>query len=223
MHKSIKPGIEQQGYTLLEMLIGIGLGLFLLANGVFMYSSIVHSYYGLLSVNRLDQQLRSAMNLMVQEIRRAGYSSNAIGNVKTGTNNNVFMANNTDLTTPTSSCILFTYDVDSTGILPALNSSDYDKRFGFRLSGTTLQSRPLTYNSFNCNGNDWENLTDSNLIQITSLTFTITPTVVTLNTTNTLTIRTVTISITGNLSNDTSVTRTITGTVRVRNDKFGSI
>lgn len=220
MHKSLVRRMKQQGYTLLELLFGLGLGLFLLANGIFMYSAVMKSYYDLIAVNRLDNQLRTAMNLMVQEIRRAGYSASAINNLKTGTNTNPFMASSSDLTIPNSSCILFSYDSDSNGLLPAVDAVNYDKRFGFRLSGTTLQSRGLTSTAFNCTDGTWTNMTDSNLIQITNLTFTLTPAIINLYSTNTLSIRNVTISVTGNLTNDTAITRTITGTVRVRNDKF---
>ena len=219
MYKSIKYNI-QGGYTLLEILIGIGLGLFILANGIFMYSTIVKSYYDLLAATRLDEQLRSSMNLMVKEIRRAGYSSNAIANLKVGANNNVFMAAANDIKIPSSSCILFTYDSDSSGILPALNAANYDKRFGFRLSGTILQSRALTDSSFDCNSGTWENLTDSKVIQINSLSFISAPAVTTLNSTDSLTIRNITISISAQLKNDSGVTKTITDTVRVRNDRF---
>ncbi len=217
---SIKLNLAQRGFTLIEMLVGLALGLFIAANGIFIYSSVLKSYYDLLAVNRLDQQLRTAMNSMIVDIRRAGYSANAISNLKAGANTNLFMASATNLSTPTSNCILFSYDSNSSGTLPALNAATLDKRFGYRLSGTTLQSRAPTDSAFSCTSGTWNDLTDRNLIRITNLSFTVTPTVITLNGTNTLTIRNIAISMTGNLTQDTPITRTISGTVKVRNDRY---
>ncbi|MCW8469585.1 prepilin-type N-terminal cleavage/methylation domain-containing protein [Fluoribacter gormanii] len=60
---------KHKGYTLLEILIGIGIGLFLLGGSIAIYISLMRSFYSVMAVNRLDQQLRSAMNMMVIEIR----------------------------------------------------------------------------------------------------------------------------------------------------------
>lgn len=212
---------QQRGFTMVELLMGLGVGIFLLGSGIYLYSVLMSSFYSLLASNRLELQMTSAMNSMVTNIRRAGYYASAVGNIAQGSNTNPFMASAVDLQTPSSSCILFAYDADVNSALPATNSTTSDERFGYRLSGTVVQGRPLTDSAFSCSSGVWENLTDPNLIQITNLTFTISPTVVTLNAIgNTLVIRNVTISITGRLANDATVTRTMTETVRVRNDKF---
>ncbi|WP_454780531.1 prepilin-type N-terminal cleavage/methylation domain-containing protein [Legionella sp. WA2022007384] len=212
---------QHKGYTLLEILIGISIGLFLLGGSIAIYISLMRSFYNVIAVNRLDQQLRSAMNMMVIEIRRAGYSANAANDIGTGTITNPFIASANDITVPISSCILFTYDTDSNGAMPSLNSTGYDKRFGFRLSNNVLQARASTDSFFDCTNGSWINLTDPSQIQVTNLAFTLTPTVLTLsNGVSTLTIRNVTVSLTGNLISDTSASRTFVQEIRVRNDKF---
>ncbi|WP_131794236.1 prepilin-type N-terminal cleavage/methylation domain-containing protein [Fluoribacter gormanii] len=212
---------KHKGYTLLEILIGIGIGLFLLGGSIAIYISLMRSFYSVMAVNRLDQQLRSAMNMMVIEIRRAGYSANAANDIGTGTITNPFIASANDIIVPVSSCILFTYDTDSNGTMPSLNSAGYDKRFGFRLSNNALQARAATDSFFDCNNGNWINLTDPNQIQVTNLSFNLIPTVITLsNGVSTLTIRNVTINLTGSLISDNSVSRTFTQVIRVRNDKF---
>lgn len=210
----------QKGFTLLELLVGIGLMVFILGSGVLLYSTLIKSYYDLLATNKLDQQLRSAINMMSQDIRRAGYSANAQNDINSGSNTNSFMTGSKDISVPNSSCILFTYDTDSNGALPALNSSGYDEHFGYRLSGTTLQSRNLTDAAQSCTSGTWVDITDRNQISISNLQFVLASTVLNLSGGGTLSIRNVTISLSGNLSSDSSVTRTITETIRVRNDKY---
>lgn len=210
----------QKGYTLLEIMLSLGLALFLSGIALYIYMAMSTSYLQMLSINRLEEQLRTAMDKMVQDITRAGYSAGAINSVHTGTNSNAFMASESDLSIPNSSCILFTYDSDSTGMLPALNTVDYDKRYGFRLFNSSIQSRPLTDSSFSCTSGTWHDLTDNNVVQVTALTFTPNNTSVALGGTSTLLIRNVTISITAQLTGDSNISKTMTQTIRVRNDKY---
>ncbi len=218
-----KSSRKEKGYTLIELLIGLGVGVFLLASSLYVYTVLMSSFYSLMSANRLEHQLRTAMNTMVQNIRRAGYSASALTSVGTGTNTNPFMASGTDLSVPASTCILFSYDTNITGTLSALSTAGSDERFGFRLSNNTLQARASTDAQFNCNSGTWVDITAPNLIQVTALTFILTPTVIALNPAgDTLTIRTVIITMSGSLVSDPSVTQTMTQTVRVRNDKFSS-
>lgn len=212
--------VKQKGFTLIEILIGLGLGLFLLGNGLLIYSVLVKSFYDLVAGNRLEQQLRVSMNVMVQDIMRAGYWASAKNDLKTGANTNPFMAAGVDITVPSSTCILFAYDSDSSGLIPTLNATNYDERFGYRLSGTTLQTRALTDSTFNCGSGSWQDLTDPNLVRISGLTFVLTPTVITISGTSTLTIRNVTVTLTGSLTKDAAITRTVSQTIRVRNDKY---
>lgn len=210
----------QKGYTLIEILVSLGISLFLSGIALFVYMAISHSYSEILNINHLEEQIRSAMYKMVQDVSRAGYSAAAINDMGTGENTNQFMAAGSDLSIPNSSCILLTYDSDSTGALPALNTANYDKRYGFRLFEGKLQSRPLTDSTFSCTSGAWQDLTDSNIVNVTNLTFTPNNVTVAIDGTSTLLIRNVTISITATLSDDSTISRTMTQTVRVRNDKF---
>lgn len=212
--------LKRKGYTLVEILIALFISLFLAGMALFVYIALSKSQYEMLNINRLEEQLRSAMNKMVQDIIRAGYSAAAVYSVQTGVNSNQFMASASDLTIPIPTCILFTYDSDANGILPPLNSANYDKRFGFRLDNDRLQSRPLTDSSFNCTSGAWQDLTDINIIQVTDLTFTPGNTSISVGGTSTLLMRSVTISLTARLISDSTISRTITQTVRIRNDKY---
>ncbi len=217
---------HNQGLGLIDLMITIALSLTVLLGVMTVTVTTLQSSNNNLQIVRLDQQLRTAMNIMVSEIRRAGYWTNAQNDVlpPTSSNSNPFMTSSTNISLPSSSCILFTYDSNSNGSLPALGSGTDDERYGFRLSGNAIQVRPSGA-QFNCTAinTNWENMTDPTLVTITALTFTAVPTAyqtVAAGGASTITVRTITISVTGQLTSNTSITRTLTATVRAANDVF---
>lgn len=214
---------QQLGFTLTELMVALVLNTFLLAALIAIFTANVDHYRKSLNLNRLNQQLQTAMDIMTSEIRRAGFSATASNDVGTGQNNNAFVASGVDIAVNGSgNCILFAYDHDGNGTLPSISSSVDDERYGFRLNGQTLQSRPPGA-AFSCTASSsaWENMTDPGFIQITSLTFTLTTTTMTTGPgTQGLAIRSVDISITGRLTSDNTITKTLTQHVRIRNDKF---
>ncbi len=214
---------KSTGFTFVELLAALAINLLLFGGLITIFLSNINHYRTSISVNRLNQQMQTAMLIMTNEIRRAGYWANAQNDLGSATNNNPFMAAATDITI-SGSCILFTYDSNSNGSLPSISSGSDDERYGFRLSGQTLQTRPYgaAYDCTTASAN-WENITDSNIIQITSLSFTLnSSTVATGPGAKGIVIRSITISMTGRLTSDTSITKTITQRVRIMNDKFNN-
>jgi prepilin peptidase dependent protein B len=213
---------SESGFTFSELLIALVINMVLLAALVGLFSTNISNYNKTNSSDMLNQQLELALQLMTSEIRRAGYWSNASNDINTGQNNNPFMATGVDISLPSSSCILFTYDALSTGTLPSISSSTDDDRYGFRLNNQTIQARPKGA-SFSCNAasDAWENVTDPNIVNITALTFTLNSTTVPVGESNLIiTIRSVDITLTGQLVSNSAVTKTLTQHVRIRNDKF---
>ena len=212
------------GFSLIELLIGIGLGLVVLIGMVTFLFNIASSSTKTLKAVRLNYEVETALSLMSNDVRRAGYWANSASMVSTGVNSNPFMVVGTsDITLPSSSCILFTYDHDRDRLLPILGTASSDERFGYRLSNGAIQARPSTDTSFSCTSGNWENLTDPSIITITELTFTMTSTLVPLTipaTTQSINLRYVTIAIKGVLNSDTSVSTSLSTNVRVRNDKY---
>lgn len=217
---------KQIGVSLVEILIGLSVGIILTFGVIVFYSNTSKVSNDTLRIVRLEHELQTAMALMKNDIRRAGYTANAAALVGTGTVNPFMVSGSTDIQVPSSSCILLTYDLNMDGTLPALNTASSDDRFGYRLSGGAIQSRAATDATFDCAAGTWENLTNTNLISITNLTFTLTESVEALDSSNpppggaSITVRQVTITITGQLVSDAAVQRTITSQVRVRNDKY---
>lgn len=216
--------IKHNGMTLIEVLIGLLVGIILTFGMVVFYTNTSRISNETLTVTRLDFELQTAMKMMKDDIRRAGYTANASGLVGQGIENPFLTTGVSDITAPTANCILFTYDLNMDGTLPAVGTAGSDERYGYRVNNQVLQTRAASDPNFDCNAGTWENLTNPNLIQVTGLTFTITENVQELDpgdpATATIRVRQVTIAITGQLASDAAIQRTITSEVRVRNDKY---
>jgi len=211
------------GFTLAEFLVTLTINLILFTALITIFLYNINHYRKNLQVTRLNQQLHTALMIMSNDIRRAGYWAYASNDVGTGQNNNPFMSGGLDISVNASNdCILFAYDHNSDGALPEVNSSVDDERYGFRLSGQAIQARPPG-GGFACDssGSSWENITDPNVIDITNLTFSLTTTTITTGPgVRGIAMRGVDVSVTGQLVNDSSITRTLTQHIRIRNDKF---
>jgi prepilin peptidase dependent protein B len=103
--------------------------------------------------------------------------------------------------------------------------------FGYQLSGGTVRMRTGTKETdtaFDCDGGHWEAMTDENVVTISSLTFNVVPAAIATvtaedelgTTSTTLTVESIQvgISITGRLTNDASVTKTLSTTVKLGNN-----
>jgi prepilin peptidase dependent protein B len=212
--------LKQKGFSLVEILVGLAAGSILLSALIALYVNTISSSNKLVATGKLEHSLNNTLSLMTAEIRRSGYYANALNDVFTGVNTNPFILSGVDINTPNTSCILFAYDAGNNGVLPALGASGSDGRFGFRLNNTAIEMRPRTLAGFSCNSDNWDALSDSNQVEITNLRFNINTNTQTVGSTSSLTTRSVDISISGRLISDNTITRTLTESVRIRNDKF---
>ena len=214
---------KKKGFTLIELLVVLVVASILLSSLLAVYSTALLAYQRAMNTARLTQSLQSAMLLMTNDIRRAGFWKNAKTDVNAGSNHNPFMLN--DITVNgTNNCILFTYDRNGLGSLPSIGAGTDDERYGFRLQSGAIQSRPSGA-MYDCNApsGNWLNITDPASITITQLTFTVTNTSLSVpagSGSPTLIIRTVNVSITGQLLSDSTVTKTLNQLVRVHNDNY---
>jgi len=213
---------HQHGFTLVELMVALVVNVIILLALVSVFSANTSHVTKTTSLDALDQQLETAMQLMVNDIRRAGYWGNARNDLGNNQNNNPFMAAGMDIAITGGNCIIFSYDANSDNSAPSITSSSDDERYGYRLSNQTLQARPFGA-TFACNAqaSAWENVTDPTIVQITALSFTLnTSTVPVGAVSDTMQVRSVDISISGRLTSDTSITKTLTQHVRIMNDKF---
>ncbi len=228
------------GFSLVEMMISITVGLVVLAGVMTMFVHNVKAGGDAMKMARLNQELQAVMSIMTRDIRRAGYwgnASSAIGSATPNTNPFTLDAPGNYAGELTNTCITFSYDMDgdgnvdvgSSGTSPANNASE---RLGFRLRSGAVEARE---GGASCTDGGWEDLTDTVNTEITGLTFTPTTKSVDLDGpatpsspevcvtgcgTSTINVREVTIILSGRLRKDTGVSRTLQDKVRVHNDLY---
>jgi type IV pilus assembly protein PilW len=211
-----------------ELLIASAIGLFLLAGLTdFLGRSLTQSGRSFQDA-RLTQDLNVAMELMTRDLRRAGYSGTAQGTTSAvDAAANEFMQANGGITVGTAPpCVLYSYDLpDSEN--GALNDPE---KLGFRLQSNAVQAGTRVTD---CGGNSgtWQAITDPALSEITVLTFEYLdaagnvanpqqPFVAATGATWAVCTRLIRITLTGQLVGNPNVTRTLTQSVRVRNDWY---
>ena len=211
------------GFTLTELMIALVINAILLSALLTLFVANLNYYNKTINTSRLNQQLEATLQMMTNDIRRAGYWANAANDVGTDQNNNPFMASGIDMTVNASNnCILFAYDQSGNGTLPTISTNYDDERYGYRLSNNAIQARPPGA-AYDCTAaaNAWENVTDTNVVKITALTFTLNQSTVTTGPgTQGIRMRSIDITLTGTLVSDATITNTLTQHVRIRNDKF---
>jgi len=202
----------QRGLSLVELMVGIAVGLFVVAGAAFVVATQLGDNRRLLLETQLQQDLRATMDIITREIRRAGSNPLTSSSVWYPGTARVEKNNYAEITVgEASEEIRFNY----------WRSAGVAGPFGFRFRDGRLQSLI---------GGTWQELTDANVMQVTN--FTITP--VDLGTTQlpcprecagggtacwpTLTVRDYIIDIAARSRTDAAVQRTLRNQVRVRND-----
>lgn len=212
---------KQKGFTFTELMIAMSLNSFLFVALIAIFVAGLTHYNTIFQTNLLYTQMHSAMDLMITDIRRAGYWSLASSMIGTNANTNPFQASGNDVSIGSgNNCILFTYDHTNAGSLPTISASYDDLRYGYRLSSGAIQSRPAGA-VFACNAaaNNWTNITDPNAINISNLNFSLSSQVITVGS-HAITIRYITISLTGSVVGNSTISETLTESVRIANDLY---
>jgi len=213
------------GFTLIELLISMVLGVVVIGSLITFFATTVRYNSDNLQMIRLNQELRGVMSLISRDLRRAGYFNSAS---TTTTYLDVFGG--------AGDCIHFAYDINANG---TVEDSDY---VAFKLEDNEIvvgQQEPTE--SINCTDDttvDWlESITkydaDNNRsdIKITQLQFVpecsiaggavIMGNFASCNSGTGIEVRNVMVTITGEVTtpvDNTTVTRTLTETIKLRND-----
>lgn len=187
---------KQCGFTITEILIGLAVGLMVMLGVTSVYMTTLETSGTTLQSSRLNQEMSAIMNIMVNDIRRAGYwgsadfenpQANPFNQIDATTptntsslrvhetaDNGVNYTDNTDdvvAANRNGSCITYTYDSDGDGVL------DDTEKFGFRWDQANEEldiRRTTSGGANNCvssNANSWEAVTDPDFIEITNLNF----------------------------------------------------
>jgi len=147
--------ISQKGFTLIELMVGLTVGLIvLLAAGNILVSSISAASSDM-KEQRLDQTTQALVTNMQEEIRRAGYTISGV--TLTKQENGLYYY-------PQTNCITFSrYSPDDTA----------EKFFGYLLNNYTVYYYESVDENASCSDlTNWVAVTDPSLIQVDTLTFT---------------------------------------------------
>lgn len=207
---------RQRGLSMVELMVGVAVGLFVVAGAALMVSTQLAENRRMLLETQLLQDLRAATDIVTRELRRSSYDPEiAKKGVWTEFNNPVMAQNAFGTLSPISGL-----NLSELGFSYRRRSGD-EGPFGFRKDGTVIRSRI---------GNQWQELTDSRVMNVTQFQIDLSPPVSyqqicpklcsdgTSNCWPELQVRTANITITGEAKNDPAVTRTLSTRVRMRND-----
>jgi type IV pilus assembly protein PilW len=141
---------RQSGLSLVELMIGCVLGLFIIAGATTLFVSNLSNSRRMLVEARMDQDLRAAADLIARDLRRAGYWGNAVQTTFT-TAAGTRVSNPYDAITPASDSIEYAYASGSTcaaGSAPCTNEQyKFDVNAGalrIRLDSSSQDLTPVT-------------------------------------------------------------------------------
>lgn len=158
---------KQSGFTLIEIMVALTLGLIVVAATISIYIATVGSSASTIRSSRLNHDMDAVMTLMINDIKRAGFWGRATVNVDT--RNNPFTTATTNIQIPAGTCILYSYDADGDGTV------DADEYYGFKLQGTSIVMRKTGTTADDCTDGTWEEFIDGNQITVTALAFSFAP------------------------------------------------
>jgi prepilin-type N-terminal cleavage/methylation domain-containing protein len=213
---------RQRGLSLVEMMVGIAVGLLVVAGASLLVSTQLNENRRLLIETQLQQDMRASMDIITRELRRTGAQSDSVAlhglwgwsSVSPGAEENPYAASlSATVSGVAVNNVTFGYQQPSlTGWAP----------FGFKLESNSVKSSLSTGN--------WQELTDPNVLKVTK--FEITPqnspamplpcpSLCADGTTNCwpkVQVREFAVTMEAEAKSDPSVKRTISSNVRLRND-----
>lgn len=211
----------QRGLTLVEMMVGIAVGLFVVAAASMLVVTQLNDNRRLLLETQLQQDLRAAADIITRELRRAGHwtlSERLVWSSSGPNENNPYVAVTPDAATSTHTSFRY------------MRRPGEEGPFGFRLNtvGSGTEARGVVQTLLASGG--WQDLTDSLVLDVT--TFAITPRhsaalplacpqLCADGSTDcwpTLTVRELVVDLVARSVRDPAVQRSLTTVVRLRND-----
>jgi prepilin peptidase dependent protein B len=157
LHQSAKlPGSRQRGLSIVELLIGVAIGLFIVGGGTKLLVDHLGSNRRIIVETRIAQDLRAATDIIARDLRRASYWQGSLQGVSAALTVNPYAA---VTPTPAAANATNTYSYDR--VVAGAN-----EQFGFSLTNGQIMSSV---------SGAAQALTDSNSVVVT--TFTITPVV----------------------------------------------
>jgi prepilin peptidase dependent protein B len=212
------PVMRQRGFTLVEMMIGLAIGLFIVGSATGLLTARLREHKAMLVEARLMQDLRTSVDIVTRDLRRSGYWGQATVAMRAASPaSNPYLA--LAPAGAASDAVSFQMSRDEV----ENNRLDDNEQFGFRLRRGALDML--------IGSGGWQALTDAGTMNVTA--FTVTPSVREQSLAELcdkpcpagtptcgpmLQQRSLAISITARASADSRVVRTLTSAVTLRND-----
>ena len=210
-----------RGLSIVELMVGVAVGLFVVAGASFVAVNQIGDNRRLTLETQIQQDLRAAADLVARDLRRGGYW----GLAQTGVwyvdgpavAANPYTGTAPDVAEPPVQEVTFSYSRDAS----ENGTVDANEQFGFKLDGDHVIKTRV--------GNAWQALTDPNVLKVTGFDVTLDVTTVRLACFKECAgggtacwpeqdVRRFTVNIAGEAAFDSSVKRSVTNSVRMRND-----
>ncbi|WP_289027953.1 prepilin peptidase dependent protein B [uncultured Paraglaciecola sp.] len=160
---------KQNGNSLVELMISIGLGF---ASMTAMSSLVGHGIAlnsQLMTKSRLNAEINAVLAVVSQDLGRAGYQAftKELLDDPTAFINpfHKSVALSEYVNESANSCITFAYDRNKNGKLDVINTNE---NYGYRLRDNAIEMR---VDGLGCDKGGWQDLTDSTLIKVNTLSF----------------------------------------------------
>ncbi len=208
---------------MVELLVGLAVGLFIAAAGMTLMASNLRENRALMLESRLMQDLRTASDIVTRDLRRAGYWAGAIASVHVPTGTQA-LANpyvGISPSTAASDAVSFAFSRDAT----ENHNLDSNEHFGFRLRRGVIEMQ--------LGSGNWQAITDANTVVVSE--FRVVPRVEDIDLSSQCAtacaagdascpprqhVRSLSVSIAARSSADAKVQRTLNSSVRLRNDSI---
>lgn len=214
-----------RGISIVELMVGVTIGLFILAGATLVTSTQLSDNRRMLLENQVHQDLRSAADIVMRDLRRAGYWAQSWRNVWPAAGG-VALDNPYVATTVGATSVVYDRSQDEDSNFQGFDNGIVDdgERVGFRYNVTNKTVDMLV--SIN---SGWQALTDPNVLEVTQFD-------VAFNTVPlpapcaeqcptgpngrplVLQVRNVTVTIAARATHDASVARSVRTSMRLRND-----
>jgi len=210
---------REQGLSLVELMVGLAIGLIVVAAAAAMLVDRIREHRALIVEGRLMQDLRTSMDIVTRDLRRAGYWGHAASAMAASPVASVNPYTAMSASLAASDAVSFRLSRDAS----ENNRVDDNEQFGFRLRKGVIEML--------IGGGSWQALTDAGTMTVVA--FEVKPKLQDVPLHDacekpcdtaastcgpTQQVRSLSVSITGRSTADSKVARTLTSRVRIRND-----
>lgn len=218
---------RQRGLSIVELLVGVAIGLFVVAAAAMLVSTQLSDNRRMLLETQIQQDLRATADIITRELRRGGHweasldgvwpASPAASNPFTGITN--IVGGPEMAASAVASTVLLSYSGNKDNQPSPVND------IGFRLNNGVIQTR--------LGSDNWQALTDANTMTVTA--FTVSMEIESNNLAcakdcaglascpPAQQVRVLVVDITGQATHDPAVQRSMRSTVRLRNDVVAGV